>query len=41
VTDSFYVNWTTQLHKGLLELAILNTLSSRSWPACAVPIFSA
>ena len=26
VTDSFYVNWTTQLRKGLLELAILNTL---------------
>ena len=28
MTDSaFYVNWTTQLRKGLLELAILNALS--------------
>lgn len=26
VTDAFYVNWTTQLRKGLLELAILNSL---------------
>ncbi len=26
--DTFYVNWTTQLRKGLLELAILNTLGS-------------
>jgi PadR family transcriptional regulator, regulatory protein PadR len=25
--DVFYVNWTTQLRKGLLELAILNVLS--------------
>jgi PadR family transcriptional regulator, regulatory protein PadR len=24
--DVFYVNWTTQLRKGLLELAILNVL---------------
>jgi PadR family transcriptional regulator PadR len=24
--DGFYVNWTTQLRKGLLELAILNVL---------------
>lgn len=24
--DTFYVNWTTQLRKGLLELAILNVL---------------
>jgi PadR family transcriptional regulator PadR len=30
VTDSFYVNWTTQLRKGLLELAILNTLDGGS-----------
>jgi PadR family transcriptional regulator PadR len=28
VTDTFYVNWTTQLRKGLLELAILNALKS-------------
>lgn len=27
MTDAFYVNWTTQLRKGLLELAILNSLS--------------
>ena len=27
---SFYVNWTTQLRKGLLELAILNTLDGGS-----------
>lgn len=26
VTDVFYENWTTQLRKGLLELAILNVL---------------
>ena len=26
MSDSFYVNWTTQLRKGLLELAILNAL---------------
>ncbi|MEO8219123.1 MAG: PadR family transcriptional regulator [Acidobacteriota bacterium] len=26
MNDSFYVNWTTQLRKGLLELAILNTV---------------
>jgi PadR family transcriptional regulator, regulatory protein PadR len=26
VTDTFYINWTTQLRKGLLELAILNSL---------------
>jgi PadR family transcriptional regulator, regulatory protein PadR len=26
VSDTFYVNWTTQLRKGLLELAILNAL---------------
>lgn len=26
--DVFYVNWTTQLRKGLLELAILNVLSN-------------
>ena len=25
--DSFYLNWTTQLRKGLLELAILNSVS--------------
>ena len=24
--DSFYLNWTTQLRKGLLELAILNSV---------------
>lgn len=31
MTDSsFFVNWTTQLRKGLLELAILNTLSGSS-----------
>ena len=30
MTDSFYVNWTTQLRKGLLELAILNTLDRGS-----------
>jgi len=28
VTDTFYINWTTQLRKGLLELAILNSLGS-------------
>lgn len=28
VSDSFYENWTTQLRKGLLELAILNTLDT-------------
>jgi len=27
MADSFYLNWTTQLRKGLLELAILNSLS--------------
>ena len=27
MTDTFYENWTTQLRKGLLELAILNSLS--------------
>ncbi len=26
MSDSFYENWTTQLRKGLLELAILNAL---------------
>src|ERR1043165_1833479 len=26
MADAFYVNWTTQLRKGLLELAILNAL---------------
>ncbi|HEX2061604.1 MAG TPA: PadR family transcriptional regulator [Thermoanaerobaculia bacterium] len=26
MTETFYVNWTTQLRKGLLELAILNVL---------------
>lgn len=26
MSDTFYVNWTTQLRKGLLELAILNVL---------------
>jgi PadR family transcriptional regulator PadR len=26
MSDTFYDNWTTQLRKGLLELAILNTL---------------
>lgn len=26
MADSFYLNWTTQLRKGLLELAILNSL---------------
>jgi len=30
VNDSFYANWTTQLRKGLLELAILNTLDGGS-----------
>lgn len=28
MTDTFYINWTTQLRKGLLELAILNSLGS-------------
>jgi PadR family transcriptional regulator PadR len=28
MSDTFYVNWTTQLRKGLLELAILNTLGA-------------
>lgn len=27
MSDAFFVNWTTQLRKGLLELAILNTLT--------------
>jgi PadR family transcriptional regulator, regulatory protein PadR len=27
VSDVFYENWTTQLRKGLLELAILNVLA--------------
>lgn len=27
MSTSFYENWTTQLRKGLLELAILNSLS--------------
>lgn len=27
MSTAFYDNWTTQLRKGLLELAILNTLS--------------
>ena len=27
MTDAFYENWTTQLRKGLLELAILNSLN--------------
>ena len=26
MAETFYVNWTTQLRKGLLELAILNVL---------------
>jgi PadR family transcriptional regulator PadR len=26
--ETFYLNWTTQLRKGLLELAILNVLGS-------------
>jgi len=26
MSDAFYVNWTTQVRKGVLELAILNTL---------------
>jgi PadR family transcriptional regulator PadR len=26
MSDTFYVNWTTQLRKGLLELAVLNVL---------------
>ena len=26
--DVFYINWTTQLRKGLLELAILNVLGA-------------
>ena len=30
MTDSFYINWTTQLRKGLLELAILNSLDGHS-----------
>ena len=28
MSDTFYDNWTTQLRKGLLELAILNSLGS-------------
>ena len=28
MSDTFFVNWTTQLRKGILELAILNTLGS-------------
>jgi PadR family transcriptional regulator, regulatory protein PadR len=28
MSDAFYLNWTIQLRKGLLELAILNTLSA-------------
>ena len=28
MSDTFYVNWTTQVRKGVLELAILNTLGS-------------
>ncbi len=28
MADEFYVNWTTQVRKGVLELAILNTLSA-------------
>ena len=28
MTDVFYENWTTQLRKGLLELAILNVLGA-------------
>src|SRR5688500_14854833 len=28
MTDTFYENWTTQLRKGLLELAILNSLGA-------------
>lgn len=27
--DSFFTNWTTQLRKGLLELAILNAVGER------------
>ena len=30
MSTSFYENWTTQLRKGLLELAILNSLSGSS-----------
>lgn len=30
MNDSFYENWTTQLRKGLLELAILNTLGGEA-----------
>lgn len=30
MNDLFYENWTTQLRKGLLELAILNTLGSEA-----------
>jgi PadR family transcriptional regulator PadR len=30
VSDSFYENWMTQLRKGLLELAILNTLGGEA-----------
>ena len=26
--EAFYINWTTQLRKGLLELAILNSLGA-------------
>jgi PadR family transcriptional regulator, regulatory protein PadR len=28
MSDTFYENWTTQLRKGLLELAILNSLGA-------------
>ncbi|MFZ2492326.1 MAG: PadR family transcriptional regulator [Thermoanaerobaculia bacterium] len=28
MSEDFYVNWTTQLRKGLLELAILNVLGN-------------
>jgi PadR family transcriptional regulator len=30
MSTAFYENWTTQLRKGLLELAILNSLSGSS-----------
>jgi PadR family transcriptional regulator PadR len=30
MADVFYENWTTQLRKGLLELAILNTIADEA-----------
>ncbi len=30
MAETFYDNWTTQLRKGLLELAILNTLGAEA-----------